>query len=588
MLHREFLSGHYQQTILSSLDEKKTLASSEFPSLIGSLCFSGRLLEAKKIYQESYSTLNDVEKSACRFFIGLGYTRKSQYQKASKLFRINLKSLHKDSSSLQKFYVYQGIAFYLFFVGKFELSMKWALKSFDSAMDARDVYGRSLSTDLLAHIKLRLGEINVGVDLLKTAEKLSRQIGNKSVSEAIEIAELQYEAQYGYNRDLILKTLENKFEQLVTEDNYSRAAIGLELARQYTLRARFDLSEKILEKISSNIFATENRRQEIQLNLRFAENYYQMGKSVLAWNYLRTARRCLNFEADKSFEIQIMGFEYKLFDESARESIRQELKNKAKYFNTIINHNILSRNNIEIGQLHNHEDLYHNFLVSLETEVDKTSKIIDSGYLSLLPDVLGVKRGENLLYFDQEASRVILFFDNKIEIPSDHLTPTDTKILVALLSGTQTKEELCKKVWGYEYDPLRHDNIIYTGIRSLRKSLGNGSNWIETSENGYHFSEDRKYKINYRNQNLNTIKSENSGIRLVEVNDDAITSDLNLRQIKSLQYLKQNECLDVTSYQKIFDVSDVTASRDLRTLKKLGFVVSIGKARAIKYLLAAK
>lgn len=588
MLNQEFLSGNYQQTILSSLDEKKTLISSELPSLIGSLCFSGRLLEAKKIYKDSYSILNDTEKSACRFFIGLGYTRKSQYHKASKLFRVNLKSLHKESQSLQKFYVYQGIAFYLFFVGKFELSMKWALKSFDAAMDARDLYGRSLSTDLLAHIKLRLGEINVGVDLLKTAGKLSKQIVNKSVSEAIEIAELQYEAQYGYNRDQILNTLENKFEQLVTEDNYTRAAIGLELGRQYTLRGRYDLSEKILEKISSNIFATENRRQEIQLNLRFAENYYQMGKSALAWNYLRTARRCLNFEADKSFEIQIMGFEYKLFDSSAKGAIRQELKNKAKYFNTVINHNILSRNNIEVGQLFNREDLYHNFLVSLDTEVDKISKIIESGYLSLLPDAFEVKRGENLLYFDQEAGRVILFFDNKIEIPSDHLTPTDTKILVAILSGPKTKQELCKKVWGYEYDPLRHDNIIYTGIRSLRKSLGNGSNWIETSENGYNFSEDRKYKISHRYQNQNVINCENSGIKLHEVELETLSSELNLRQIKSLQFLKKNESLDVTSYQKIFDVSDVTASRDLRTLKKLGFVVSIGKARAIKYLLATK
>ncbi|MBC7715254.1 MAG: hypothetical protein H7177_18050 [Rhizobacter sp.] len=588
MLNKDFLSGHYQQTILSSLDEKKTVSSRELPSLVGSLCFSGRLLEAKKIYKDSYQTLNDTEKSACRFFIGLANTRKSQYSKASKIFRVNLKSLHKESDSLQKFYVYQGIAFYLFFVGKFELSMKWGLKSFDAAMDARDLYARSLSTDLLAHIKLRLGEINVGIDLLKTAEKLSRQIGNKSVTEAMEISELQYLAQYGYNRDNILTDLENKFNQFVSEDNYSRAAIGLELARQYTLRGRYDLSENILEKISSNIFATENRRQEIQLNIRFAENYYQMGKSALAWNYLRTARRCLNFEADKSFEIQITGFEYKLFDESARAGLRQELKNKARYFNTVINHNILTRNHIEVGQLFNHEDLYHNFLVSLETSADKTAKIIESGYLSLLPDVLGFKRGESLLYFDQEASQVILFFDNKIEIPSTHLTPTDIKILVSILSGMKTKEELCKKVWGYEYDPMRHDNIIYTGIRSLRKSLGNGSNWIETSENGYQFSEDRKFKINYRNQNLESKKNENSVLLQDFAPMDSFSSELNLRQIKSLQFLKQNECLDVTSYQKLFEVSDVTASRDLRTLKKLGFVISIGKARAIKYLLAQK
>ncbi|MBY0414419.1 MAG: hypothetical protein K2Q18_09645, partial [Bdellovibrionales bacterium] len=578
----------YQKAVIGFLDQDEMPTINELPSLVGSLSFSGKIFEARQLYKEQHKNLNDIEKAACRFFLGLGYTRKSQYQKASKIFRTNLLGLHKKSNPLQRFYVYQGIAFYLFFLGKLELSMKWALKSFNSASDAKDLYGRSLSTDLLAHIKLRLGEINVGMDLLKSAEKLAIKMGNRSISEVVKLTDLQYQAQYGYDRENILTILETKFGELVTEDNYTRAAIGLELARQYTLRGRYDLSEGQLEKISSNIFATENRRQEIQLNLRFAENFYRMGKPSLAWNYLRSARRCLNFEADKSFEIQIMGFEYKLFDESMRIGLAFDLQEKARLFNSVINHNILSRNKIEAGSIFNQEDLFHNFLLSIETDEHKVSKIIESGYLSLLPEAVGIRRGEELFYFDQETNRVILFYDNRIEVPGSKLTPTDTKLLLAILAGKQTKEEICKKVWGYVYDPIRHDNIIYTGIRSLRKNLGSGGAWIETSENGYHFKEDRRFKINFHKQEVTNKTDVGSLLVIPDEELESFSSQLNLRQFKSIQYLKVNEFLDVLSYQKIFSVSDVTASRDLRSLKELGFVVSIGKARATKYLLAGK
>lgn len=579
MLNQDFLSGNYQKAASRSFDQVSTIESIEIPGLVGSLSFTGKDLEAKHLYKESFHRLSDTEKSACRFFLGLGHTRKSQYKKASRVFRNNLRSLNSESTSHQKFYVYQGIAFYLFFLGKFKLSRKWALKSFDSALEAGDLYGRSLSTDLLAHIKLRLGEVNGGLELLREAKKISHKIKNKSVAEAIEIAELQYQAQYGFNKSTQVSVLEGKFNSLVSEDNYSRAAIGLELARQYTLRGKFQAAEKILESISANIFATENRRQEIQLNLRFAENFYQIGKEALAWNYLRSARRCLNFEADKSFEVQIMGFEYKLFEGDAKDSVKKELKDKSRIFNTIINQNILSRNKIIDNEGLSREDLYHDFLLSLDQESDKVSAIIESGYYSLLANELEIKRGESLLYVDTHTHRVIAFSQESIEIPQTHLTPTDLKILLSLLSGKNEKEEICKTVWGYKYDPLRHDNIIYTAIRSLRKNLGNCGSWIETSESGYHLRADRKFKVNSKNEFKKSAPMESS---LIETDSE----ELNLRQIKSLQYLKKHESLDVAAYQKLFKVSDVTASRDLRSLKKLGYVVTIGQARAIKYLLA--
>lgn len=454
MLHKDFLSGHYQNTIASFFeDDKSSITRADLPSLVGSLSFTGRIFEAEKIFLQNNREIDLEERSACLFFLGLGHTRKSKYSKARLTFKENQKTLNINSTSLQKFYVYQGIAFYLFFIGKLELALKWTNKSFENAVASKNLYARSLATDLQGHIKLRLGEINLGLSSLKVAAELSRRLGNKSVSEAMEIAELQYRAQYGYSRDATFEELLKKFSNITTEDSYSRAVVGLELSRQLTLRGQYARCEEILDTIATDIFSNENRRQEILLNLRFAENFYQMGRTSQAWNYLRSARRCLDFEADKSFEIQILGFEAKL-KEIGTTDVTAKLLARTKTFNSVINQNILKRQSLLEVESFNHEDLFHEFLISLESSSDPIRKILSSGYYSLLYKYIAIPRGLECLYIDMERSSVIIFSDKKIDIPAGGLTSLDLKLLLNIVSESKSKEELCKIVWGYEYDAL--------------------------------------------------------------------------------------------------------------------------------------
>ncbi len=579
MLHKEFLSGHYQKAIVSFFeDEKRAVLREDLPSVVGSLSFTGRIFEAEKLFFQNNSGIDLEERSACLFFLGLGHSRKSKYKKARAIFKENQKTLNINSSPLQKFYVYQGIAFYLFFIGKLDRALKWTNKSFENAMASKNLYARSLATDLLGHIKLRLGEINVGIDLLKQAAELSHRLGNKSVSEAVEVAELQNLALYGYKPELHFNELNKRFANLKTEDSYTKAVVGLELARQLTLRGHYARSKEVLEDISSGIFSSENRRQEIILNLRFAENYFQLGRESQAWNSLRSARRCLDFEADKSFEIQILGFEHKLFKSP---EATEELLVQSEKFNSVINQNILKRQLLLATDKYNNEDLFHEFLLSLESEKDPVELILKSGYHSLLYKYIDVPRGKDCLYLDLEKNRIIIFSDKKIENPKDGLTPLDFKLLLSIVNGYGSKEELCKKVWGYEYDSYRHDTMIYTAISSLRKNLGQAGNWIETTERGYSFGLEKIFKI----RDEATFSEEVSEISNERKQLLNLASDLNLRQIKILTHLRKAECVDVNEYKKLFKISDITASRDLRALKESGLVVSIGKARATKYML---
>ncbi|MGZ3807489.1 MAG: DeoR family transcriptional regulator, partial [Bacteriovorax sp.] len=229
-----------------------------------------------------------------------------------------------------------------------------------------------------------------------------------------------------------------------------------------------------------------------------------------------------------------------------------------------------------------HEDLFHEFLMSLENAPDPVRLILESGYWSLLYKYIDISRGKDALYVELEKNIVITFSDKKIESPKTGLTPLDFKLLFNIVGGANTKAELCKRVWGHEYDPYRHDTMIYTAISSLRKNLGYAGSWIETTEKGYAFNDERIFKV----KDDLSFSSPKRELSLERKNLLNLASGLNLRQMKILSHLKKSEFIDVNECKKLFKISDITASRDLRALKESGLVISVGKARATKYMLS--
>lgn len=65
----------------------------------------------------------------------------------------------------------------------------------------------------------------------------------------------------------------------------------------------------------------------------------------------------------------------------------------------------------------------------------------------------------------------------------------------------------------------------------------------------------------------------------------ALDSGLNYRQIQILRLLESQEFLDVQAVRAKFDVSEITACRDLSDLFRKKRVARVGRARATKYRL---
>ena len=66
--------------------------------------------------------------------------------------------------------------------------------------------------------------------------------------------------------------------------------------------------------------------------------------------------------------------------------------------------------------------------------------------------------------------------------------------------------------------------------------------------------------------------------------------EMNHRQIEALRYLikNPNSSTSVTTYSRIFNVSRVTAGKDLKQLEKLGFLKSKKMGRDLPYFATDK
>ena len=235
-------------------------------------------------------------------------------------------------------------------------------------------------------------------------------------------------------------------------------------------------------------------------------------------------------------------------------------------------------------------------------ETDKQialKKIFENGFLYLIPVVLQLDHNNGYILLDLEPNSVTILKFGEVLHSVNALTPITRKLLLILSDHKfKTKEELIKEIWGYEYNPLVHDPIIYNHLSRLRKMFGAYRSILSISERGYQLSDNFivKNDINliqlHKNESFENTPifsnesvpillkpHQNNKSNLLNLNSD----DLNHRQIQILKWLQVNDFIDIQRHQKLFKVSPITATRDLSTLQKIGFLKRVGKARATKY-----
>ncbi len=597
-----FYQGEYAEVLRQTYEDRQKVDPSHYSYIVGSLTFLGRTEEARAYYRSLKKELGPLEKAYTYFFLAIGLTRRSQYPEAKKYLILNKrlsKQLNHENTEV-RFLVEQGISFFLFFLGKFEKSLGWSQKSLTSAIITQDYWMKALSHDLLANNLIQTGKIREGLQQFEEAIKFSRKLKNIALTQAFETSHLIFRCKYGIQLQTSFDELEKKFFSLANKDAFSKANLGLEYVRQLTLRGDWNLAIDKLEEISHVIYQSQNRRQEARLNLRWAEIYFLKNEPTSTLHYIRSGKRCLEF-VDQTYEIQFLGLEIKVYEKLKRQVAPIELKNRlielSSIYKSTKNNNILSRSKDtslanSTQYIPSDDEIHQRLLEASENETASRKVIFSTNFFSWIYRFYNLEYGENYILLNFSPKSITCLSKNGISHKPDELSTLAFKILTTLSRGFTSKEALVTAVWGYQYDPLRHDPLIYSSFSSLRKSLGTDAHFIETSEMGYKLNATLLNFLEQGNQQAQDYERQMNVTQPSAYNrgqSDKIVAlakiGLNSRQIQILTFLETNEFISVKTVVSLFSTSEITANRDLRALYEKKLVIRIGQGRATQYSL---
>lgn len=575
-----FYAGNHRAVIERTLDHPEgDYLPSDFPFLVGALIHLGRLDEAERLYKLKKQLLEVQDLITCRYFLGIGFCRHSFYSKARRYFYENFTERRLVTDGRSQFFIFQGLGFYHYFAGRMGKALRNAEKALTAALSAKYLYGRALSMDLKGHALIQTGSVGPGLETLHLAEALAKQLGAHWLSDAIQVSLVSYRAKFGIDAQSTLEAIKSKLASLSKQDTYSQSTLLLDLAQEHIRRGNLPEAKNALNDCCRIVYALNNRRHAALLNLRYAYLHLLEGDPHLSLNLIRNALTQIEPKVDIALELRLRGLEERLVAGMKLEKCTMAqltlIEHLTKRVRETTGERIVKRKqNASLSTNHLGEDPFGDLmdLVFREPEL-AIEPVIENEYYGLLSDILPQTRGKRVLYLDLEPGSLTIFDKGTVVHLSGCLSRSVRSLLLELNGGLRSKEALIRKIWGYEYHPLRHDPLIYSAIAKIRKLLDIRSHWLEVTESGY---------------------SLRSGVEVCAYAERVMSAppiqttspslpSLNHRQQKILRFLDENEFIDSMTCKSLFETSEITASRDLSQLLALQLVARMGKGRATKY-----
>lgn len=574
--------GRYQD-ILDQVVIDKSIAEKDRVALIGAHSFLGQTEKAihlLRVFQDSFHSTLLIQ---ARFYLGIALARTSQFRQSKKYLKSNL---DLAQTKIELSYAFQGAGFYSYFQGRFDRAIYFSKKALENSLEAGETYIEFLAMDLFGHATVQGGQRSLGLRHIKEASLLAQARGNANFANAFRDATLIYEAEIGVNPQHVVQKLENSLNSTKINDSYTRANLILELARQLTLRGRFAEAKALLNRTAPSIYSYDNKRQETMLQLRLAEIAYHQGDFDLMNHLIQSAKKSVSVLADHAFELRLLGLELKLPENlggSRREESIRKIHHLSEHHSSRINRQILFRQGLSgvdpetpVGE----DPLYDLWTLAKTDPLQAQKECLRLGYLGVYREIAHCRPGSAFLRVIEDREGFVAGHRDVILFSSIKFTSQQTALLRALNAANATKASLIKSVWGYDYDPLRHDSLIYNAIAKLRKLLGEFAGWIVTTESGWHWDRSVQLQIDVQEM-LEPAKA----VRFM-AESRAPSSELNFRQIQSLRTIPKDSGWSVGLYKRIFNVSTMTAFRDLTYLHKKGLLIKTGRGRACRYLIS--
>lgn len=532
--------------------------------------FLGNLEEAAATVERNKKHASSDVASACLFFLLIGNTRKSDYSTAFKILK-EQKALIENVES--KFFIFQSYAFLNFFYSRFTKTKYYAEKALHSAIDLDFSFGKIISYDLLGHSLVQTGEIEDGKRFLQKAKDMALIYGPSRLADSIDTSILKFTCQFSDKTNTSLQAVEEKILTLSTQDTYSLSELLLEKSRLLQIQGKADEAEKVLEEAGSLIFRFKHKRHIAILNLRYAYLSWIQGDSIKALSLLQAALSSISTKVDKVLELKIKGLEYKILKQDLQAN---EVEALSKGLNITLANRILSRETGKTVVIPKGQDTLGDLIDGINKKTTSAiQKCIQDRSLGLLQFLLP-KPGNYLLVDPMPGYLVLWTHGNAVTIDVKK-SSLHRKIFLYLATTSLSKEQLIERVWGYMYDPLRHDSLIYQTMKNIRAEIA--SNLLESIDGKYQLA--NKYEVIHFSEEMNTVVTTES--MNIHTETQAIYNHYNYRQNLFLKSLKTGEFISPQEYAKRYKVSRITASRDLNQLLNEHKILSTGKGRSIRY-----
>lgn len=569
-IEKLFFQGKFPQIT----KQQKKMKVSDLPYLVGALSFTGQIVEARQVMKQSQN--KDVLGS---FFLGLGLTRASEYEMARRQF---LRVFKNRSSPFDNYLLCQGMAFYNFFTCRFVLAEKWLLRAQKNLpTHFKNSFWDLILKDLTFYVLLHRGQLNTGKENAIQALKIAKKINNSFTVEAIQVALVIYESNYGTNQSQSLLDLERFISIYKNKSTFYYCQLNFEYIRRLNLLGNFRKSELQLESLKDIVFKGAIKRHKALWSFRKAHLLYLQGYSEQCLATLNSADDFLEEKKDLLLQIQILGLQYKIAKKSKGKNLEIETRLKKMIFRSKDAQSLSYAYRFGWNDKPLNEDPYVHFFHQWQRNgyqnLNSLNKIVKQGWLSLFVDLLPLNH-QQFIYLDFLPKQAILFNENEIVVLKG-LTQLIRQCLLALNRSEISKKEFVELIWGYEYEAYRHDQLIYTIIGRVREFLQNSGSDLILQD----------HKIIFRNSKTRVFEHEIA----VDKNDDeqirtAKVLQLNHRQIEMIEFAQKNKYFSIEQIMREYSTSRMTAFRDLKGLVDSGQLYRTGIGRATRYSLSIK
>ena len=573
-----FLQGNFKKIVA---DFEVNSKSQPDPYSIGALVFTGKTEEAEVYFEKWQSKYSNDEKVLILFFLSVGFIRSSNFKKSRFYLGQAFSYRHQLKEKSSKVFLFQVFGFYAYFICRYKKATYWAQKAWRFSLLFDSDFGQIISCDLLAHALIETGEIEKGFVQLENASKVATRFGQGALVTSLEVAKLCYKAALGLKTKNILGLLQKKYIQIgTTKDTYSKTNLGLEIVRQFILKGEVNKAFQTLKEIQPEVFKFGHRRQKSTWYFRLAYMEHIKGEDAAAIGFLKSAYKEIDETSDLSHKLQILGLQLQIqtpYLEPDEKTIRQNEISELSYrVGSALALKYLQRslNKIELTE-DSLGTLIDQTKIQNQSTLETTLKITELGYYQLLRQYL-VQPKKRHLFMEVLPGALLVFSNGEVELFHKSITPLLQRTLLLLKKGPQSKKEFIEGLWGYQYDPLRHDQLVHATLTRLRKSLGKYSEWI-------------------RNENdLITLESD-IGVGVFEhsqivpahapilENQNETSLRLNYRQIKILSELRKSETLSIRDCMIFFKATKITVNRDLKLLLRQNLITQSGQGKSTRY-----